>query len=206
MPLSNVSTYYRFSLVFCPLSEFGQVKSAMMTTTKVSTTKGKPISREGMAGPTTPWSYGAGEVDGTKLLDPGLTFDITYNDYVNFLAGRNEKRARALFGNVDPMLSFQLNLPTIVVSNLKGAVVITRVVKNVAKAASLYQATVLAPAGAKVTIAPKSMTIQPQADAYFNVTFTAVSLSTSFSFGTLTWTDYKGHYVRCILGVQGAPA
>ena len=67
-----------------------------MTTAKTMTNKGNPLfNDDGTV--TTPWSYGAGEVDGTLLLQPGLIFDVSHKDYIRFLLAIAPVTTRLLF-------------------------------------------------------------------------------------------------------------
>ena len=73
-----------------------QVKSAIMTTAKATTNRGNPLfNDDGTV--TTPWSYGAGQVDGTLLLQPGLTFDVSHKDYLRFLLAISPVMTHLLF-------------------------------------------------------------------------------------------------------------
>lgn len=58
------------------------IKSALMTTAYQTTQTGTPGLPFG-----TPFDYGAGHVDPKTMLNPGLVFDSTYRDWLNFLCG-----------------------------------------------------------------------------------------------------------------------
>lgn len=49
-----------------------------MTTASLTTNKGAPLTG-------TPFDYGAGEVNPSKMLDPGLTYDAGEADYLQYL-------------------------------------------------------------------------------------------------------------------------
>ena len=182
-----------------------QIKSAMMTTTTRTSNIDGPILDGENSKEATHWDMGSGQVDGSRILDPGLTFDASYEDYKQFLAGQDATRATSTFGAVTPIKGYELNQPNIVVSLLTGTVSVTRTVKNVGTASATYQATVVAPSGASVTVSPTSFTVGAGQTTTFTVSFTAQSTSKEFSFGNLTWTDGSGHSVFCVLGVQGVP-
>ena len=180
-----------------------QIRSAMMTPARVRTNKGNRIPEEN-GEPASPWGFGSGLADGTQVLDPGLTFDAGYNDYVSFLAGIEGAKARSVFGSVKAIQPYNLNLPSIIVPLLRGTVVVTRTVVNVANSSSTYQVSILPPSGASsVVVRPKAINVAPGAKATFTVTITVSARTWRFSFGSLTWSDNKGHAVRCVLGVQG---
>ncbi|CAI5952244.1 unnamed protein product [Closterium sp. NIES-65] len=66
-----------------------QIMSAIMTTASVRNNKKKPIriTVEGRGERVAnPWEIGAGHVNPTSVLDPGLTYDSNQTEYRNFLA------------------------------------------------------------------------------------------------------------------------
>ena len=153
----------------------------------------------------TPWDTGSGHIDCTKVLDPGLTYDISYDDYVSFLRARDPLKTRLAFkgSSVKRLPAYQLNYPNIVVSFLrKRKVVVKRTVTNVGGADATYSATVVAPSNAGVSVSPASLSIKAGATASFTVTFTVKSRSRKFEWGSLTWADGNGHSVRSVLGLQ----
>ena len=181
-----------------------QVKSAIMTTAYTKTNKGNPITDD--AGTSvTPWDTGSGHVDCTRASDPGLTYDISFNDYVNFLYGRQPSLARQVYRgrSYRAIPGYQLNYPNIVVSNLKEwAVTVKRTVKNVGGADAVYKATVVAPGNARVVVTPSTLSVKAGRTASYTVTFLVKLRSRNFAFGSLTWADRKGHSVRSVLGLQ----
>ncbi|CAI5503048.1 unnamed protein product [Closterium sp. Naga37s-1] len=65
-----------------------QVMSAMMTSAATTNNIAKPILLESGA-LATPWEMGAGQINPPGLLDPGLTYDMSAQDLLNFLAGQD---------------------------------------------------------------------------------------------------------------------
>ena len=180
-----------------------QVKSAIMTTAYSFTNKGNPIvDQTGLA--VTPWDTGSGHVDCTKVLNPGLTYDTTFDDHVNFLYARQPLLARRVYtGNFQGVPSYNLNDPNIVVSFLKGSsVVVTRTVTNVGGADAVYTATVVEPSNVRVVLSTSTLNVAKGSTATFTVTFNVKRRSRTFAFGSLTWADGNGHVVRSVLGVQ----
>eukprot|EP00475_Leptophrys_vorax_P031984 TRINITY_DN48887_c0_g2_i1.p1 TRINITY_DN48887_c0_g2~~TRINITY_DN48887_c0_g2_i1.p1 ORF type:complete len:169 (+),score=18.81 TRINITY_DN48887_c0_g2_i1:48-509(+) len=147
---------------------------------------------------------GAGHLDATGLVSPGLTYDIKIEDYVNFLAGQNLEVVSWLWPEVTaaPIVAYNLNRPTIAVSRLSGSVTVTRTVTNVEKNTSTYTAEVVPPNNVDVVLEPSTFEVKPAEAISFRVTFTVVNTSDEFSFGSLTWTDDAGHSVRSVLAVQ----
>ncbi|KAL6010744.1 hypothetical protein ACLOJK_001186 [Asimina triloba] len=65
------------------------VRSAMMTTASSTDNTHGPILDMDTEAAATPLDNGAGHIDPNKAMDPGLVYDIEYQDYVNFLCGLN---------------------------------------------------------------------------------------------------------------------
>jgi len=62
------------------------IKSALMTSATVVNNRGGPLTDLWTSGgPATPFDYGAGHVVPEKARTPGLLYDISVLDYVNFL-------------------------------------------------------------------------------------------------------------------------
>ena len=182
-----------------------QVKSAILTTTRTTTNYLFSIPVETSLGvPATPWQRGSGELDGTRLLDPGLVFDASYDDYVSFLAGQDAVQAKALFGTTNAMKGYELNQPNIIVSLVNGSVSVQRTVRNVGAVEATYYGTNIPPPGTTVVVDPIAMTVAPHQSANFtiNITLTGSIPSKQFTFGNLTWMDGFNHYVYCVIGVQ----
>ncbi|KAK1583178.1 hypothetical protein Q3G72_021612 [Acer saccharum] len=158
----------------------------------------------------TPFAYGAGHVRPNRAVDPGLVYDLTTDDYLNFLCARgyDEKIIRRLFLG-KPYLcpkSFKLadfNYPTITVPNLNGSVTITRRVKNVGSPGS-YNVRVKAPGRVSVTVEPKTLKFAKVGEEKtFKVTLKPMSNVKlgKYIFGDLTWSD-GSHQVKSCIAVK----
>ncbi|CAI5463594.1 unnamed protein product [Closterium sp. Yama58-4] len=170
-----------------------QVMSAIMTTATVKNNKGVAIKSYNNTA-ATPWQMGAGHVDASKVLSPGLTYSLTGQDFYNFLAGQNLTIAQSLVAAdavLTPIPAYNLNRPTISVGRLTGSLTVTRTVTSVGSAVSTYNATVVSPTGVTTVVTPKSFTIAPGESVTFNVTFKVVTAYNDFRFGSLTWKDGK---------------
>ncbi|CAI5482112.1 unnamed protein product [Closterium sp. Yama58-4] len=100
-----------------------QIMSAIMTTASVRNNKKKPIrvTVEGRGERVaTPWEMGAGHVNPTSVLDPGLTYDSNQTEYRNFLAGLDFNLAKWEFRSiaVSPIRACNLNRASISVSKV----------------------------------------------------------------------------------------
>ncbi|GJP39665.1 hypothetical protein CLOM_g24013 [Closterium sp. NIES-68] len=185
-----------------------QVMSAILTTASTTNTAGGPILNS-LGQPATPWEMGAGHVNPGDVLDPGLTFDASFTDYLSFLSGQAGKVSLKSLGlgkaaprGLKAIPAYNLNRPAISVSRLLKTVTVTRFVTNVADANSTYTAKVVPPANVKVVVKPLVLSVAAGKTASFTVQFTVTKASSQFSFGSLTWEDQAGHVVRSVLAVQ----
>lgn len=149
----------------------------------------------------TPFSYGAGHIRPNRAMDPGLVYDLTTNDYLDFLCaiGYNQTMVK-LFANEPyecPKNASVLNLnyPSITVPKLSGSVTVTRRVKNVGHL-GIYKVLVREPVGVSVSVEPKSLVLGHDEEKCYSVTLKDKGYGLEgYYFGGLTWSDGK-HYVR----------
>ncbi|MCL7030052.1 hypothetical protein MKW94_022002, partial [Papaver nudicaule] len=153
--------------------------------------------------PATPFSYGSGQVRPNAAMDPGLVYDLTTNDYLNFLCGLgyDESKLRALstagilYKCPKPYSLTSFNYPSITVPHLHGSITVTRTVKNVGSPGT-YKARIRAPPRIRVSVEPKKLTFNNIGEEKtFKVNLKAVNSSNEYAFGGLTWTDGL-HFVR----------
>ncbi|WOL19439.1 subtilisin-like protease SBT5.3 [Canna indica] len=176
------------------------IKSAIMTTARTRDNLEEPINNSSFL-KASPFSYGAGHVQPNRAMDPGLVYDLTTNDYLNFLCalGYNSTQI-ATFSEpyacpTKPPKLEDLNYPSIAVPNLSGAVTVTRTVKNVGSP-STYRVRVGAPVGVSVVVKPTSLKFEKlNEEKKFRVTLRAKRsiLTGRYTFGGLTWSDGKHH-------------
>ncbi|XP_054818874.1 subtilisin-like protease Glyma18g48580 [Prosopis cineraria] len=181
------------------------IKSAIMTTATTFDNTNNLI-RDGVnEKPATPFAYGSGHVRPDLALNPGLVYDLSESDYLNFLCGSGYSDSLVASFNFNKIYkcprSYKIedfNYPSISVSVLEAKpVTVTRTVTNVGRA-STYKATVQAPKGVKVVVQPETLSFKKTGEKKrFKVTFQTSRLfqNASFPFGELLWTDGK-HRVR----------
>ncbi|GKT55258.1 subtilisin-like protease [Colletotrichum tofieldiae] len=94
MSCPHLSGIALFIMARRPLWSPAAVRSAIMTTAYTNT-KGtqSPLLDSSNSRPATPFDYGNGHVDPVAALDPGLVYDISPNDYVDFLCAVNTTSA-----------------------------------------------------------------------------------------------------------------
>lgn len=147
-----------------------------------------------------PFSYGAGHVQPNRVADPGLVYDMTVVDYLNFLCARgyNSRQVATFAGKPfscprNPPRIVDLNYPSITVPQLSGRTTVTRRVKNVGYPGT-YKAQVRRPRGVSVTVIPNTIAFtRIGEEKAFTVTVKAErGVSRGYANGLLTWSD--GHH------------
>lgn len=118
----------------------GQVKSALMTSSVQDVTN----VDGSVAGV---FDRGAGSIRADRAVKPSVTFDVKAADYV----------ASA----TDPLHRVDLNLPSVQVNPLPGAVTTTRAAKNVTGRTQSFTVRTTAADGLKITVTPQRFTLKP---------------------------------------------
>lgn len=157
------------------------------------------------------FAYGAGNINPSRAKNPGLVYDDHEISYIKFLCseGYTASSIAVLAGSNPincPSLTQglghdSLNYPTIQLS-VRGTrrptvAVFQRQVTNVGRAVSFYNATVVAPQGVEVTVAPTTLSFtQLLQKRTFKVIVKASPLPPAkMVSGWLTWKTV-GHVVR----------
>ncbi|MFQ5859476.1 MAG: S8 family serine peptidase, partial [Anaerolineae bacterium] len=147
------------------------IQSALMTTAKTE------VRRLTGVGPTpaSPLDMGAGRIDLTRAADPGLVFEMTYEEY--------------LAGETDPA---NMNLPSMGFGGICGVDTIARTATSSLDADSTWtiSAEVDAAEDIEITVSPDRLELPARGTATFQVTVDAREAEQGrWSFGTLTLTD-----------------
>lgn len=152
------------------------VKSAMMTTT--SDIKNADGSKN-----TDVFATGAGQVDPARVLDPGLVYDATTDDYLAFIQGTGIDLGIPGIGTTKPR---DMNLPSFALGNLAGKIEVTRTVT--ALTPGLYRAKVDVP-GINVKVTPAVLNFSAAGEKRtFKVSFENQGAPLGkFAMGSLTW-------------------
>lgn len=153
-----------------------QVKSAMMATAYDTVDR-------------SPFAQGAGHVDPSRFLDPGLVLDSRPATWRGFVRGE-----------VRPQ---DLNLPSVAVGGLVGRTTVVRRVTNVASTTETYTASVSGLTGVTARVRPLTVTLEPGESRRVRVRLVAGPNAPvdDFDRGTLTWTGLS-HQVRMPLVVR----
>ncbi|XP_068663058.1 subtilisin-like protease SBT1.5 [Aristolochia californica] len=190
------------------------IRSALMTTAYVNDSAGNALLDESSRNASTVWDMGSGHVDPRKAMDPGLIYDLSAEDYVDFLCSSNYswKTIRAIIRRPAKCSRrrgrpWDINYPSISVvfapsdDGKSSEVDISRTVTNVGDGAASYTVSVVNPPGATVTVEPSKLNFTEKGEklkfvvkvSALNVKLTSIN---SYSvFGTLTWSDGR-HVVR----------
>eukprot|EP00257_Ricinus_communis_P018498 XP_015577229.2 LOW QUALITY PROTEIN: subtilisin-like protease SBT1.5 [Ricinus communis] len=182
------------------------IKSAIMTTAYTHDQDGNPLLEDTTYGVSTAGDMGAGHVDPEKANDPGLVYDMTSDDYVDFLCASNltQKEIKIIthrsvecknIGNAwdlnYPAISvpFQASKPSIKEISVK------RTVTHVEEGASSYSVEVKKPEDTDVTVDPPLLVFTSNGEK-LSYTVRIVSKMQEIpsgefksEFGQLTWTD-----------------
>jgi hypothetical protein len=183
------------------------IKSALMTTATVVDNTGQRITDTSTGDVAYPTAYGSGHVNPNAALDPGLIYDISIQEYVDFLCGINyttsQLRALTSQRTCSGVIKrpIDLNYPSfsVVVPSLNAfTLTTTRTLTNVGPINSTYTVSIKAPLFLDVSIIPSTLSFSSfRQNLSYSITFSlprnytdSVILPSYFnSFGSLTWAD-----------------
>ncbi|XP_010269647.1 PREDICTED: subtilisin-like protease SBT1.5 [Nelumbo nucifera] len=184
------------------------IRSALMTTAYMHDNTGKGLLDERNYTTSTTWGVGSGHVDPDKAVDPGLVYNLTVDDYLDFLCASNytrhdirliARRAVNCRRKEKVPMPWNVNYPSIaVISEQSGpskfTIEVTRTVTHVGNGASSYAVTVENPRGAVVTVDPPKMEFRNKGEKQsYKVKISAEKVEMapgkSSEYGRLTWTD-----------------
>lgn len=181
------------------------IKSALMTTAYVTYKNGNKLQDVASGKDSTPFDHGAGHVDPVSALNPGLVYDLTADDYLNFLCALNYSAteitslARRKF-TCDASKKYSvtdLNYPSFAVNFGSGGadVVIkhSRTLTNVGAPGTYKVLISLHSPGVKVAVEPETLSFrQANEKKSYTVTFTGSSMpADTNSFGRIEWSNGK---------------
>ncbi|KAJ8762267.1 hypothetical protein K2173_007423 [Erythroxylum novogranatense] len=194
------------------------IKSAIMTTaSQTNNIKGQITTESGDIA--SPYDIGAGEMSTTGPLNPGLVYETTTLDYLNYLCyyGYNTSSIKVISNTLPDgfacpkqssvELISNINYPSISVSNLKAKQSrdVTRTLTNVGgDGDTTYTPTIeLMSQTLQVKVAPVQLRFTKNGQKLsYQVTFSAISTEAD-TFGSITWSN--GNYkVRIPFAVSGA--
>jgi subtilisin family serine protease len=185
-------------------------KSALMTTADTDVVDNDRKSQAN------PFEMGAGMIDPggnqkNSAFNPGLVYDAGFVEYLGFLCDAGPEvflnpaaTCGSLAASGVPILAYDLNVPSIGVSEVPGTRTIVRTVTNVSSQSIRVQADVKKPKGFDVTVSPRRLTVPAGGSATFEVTFTTTDAPIGeWRFGSLTWKG-SGYEVRSPIAAKAA--
>ncbi|KAJ3669836.1 hypothetical protein LUZ60_010160 [Juncus effusus] len=180
------------------------IRSALMTTSYSSYPNGGEVLDVATGKGATPFDLGAGHVDPPRAIDPGLVYDITADDYVDFLCALNytsfmiaavAKRPNYTCDSKKTYEVSSLNYPSfsVVFKNGLTSVKHTRTVTNVGEAGTYKANVVMASESVKVTVDPSELSFDKVGEQKsYTVSFSGSTMPAgSTGFGRLVWSDGK---------------
>ncbi|RYR74834.1 hypothetical protein Ahy_A02g009542 isoform A [Arachis hypogaea] len=187
------------------------IRSALMTTAYVVDNRGHAMLDESTGNVSSVFDYGAGHVHPEKAIDPGLVYDISDSDYVNFLCNSNyttdtiqviTRKKADCSGAKKAGHAGNLNYPSMSAvfqqyGKKKMSTHFIRSVTNVGEANSVYKVTIKPPVGMKVTVEPQTLSFRrvgQKLNFLVRVQARAVKLSpggSSIKSGSIVWSDGK---------------
>nr|KJB34438.1 hypothetical protein B456_006G065800 [Gossypium raimondii] len=194
------------------------VKSALMTTAYVHDNIHNPLQDSSTAAASTPYDHGAGHINPLKALDPGLIYDISAQDYFEFLCTQKltamQLKAFSKHSNMSCHHNTlatpgDLNYPAISVVFPEDTAISTltlhRTVTNVGPPASHYHVVVSPFKGVTIKVEPKTLNFTRRNQKLsYKISFTRKSPQTMPEFGGLAWKDGV-HKVRSPIAITWLP-
>ncbi|KAJ0968815.1 hypothetical protein J5N97_021692 [Dioscorea zingiberensis] len=175
------------------------IKSAIMTTSMAEDHDGKPIKNEQLH-PADFFVMGVGHVNPSKVVDPGLVFDIDKKDYIGFLYSLDytDEQVYIITGDnvqcskIHNISQSELNCPAIVFSR-KQCVTVNRTVTNVGEAMSTYKVEIDMPDEAMVKVVPTVLEFNKlnEKKSYMVSIVKSNDVSKKHVHGNLRWVSHK---------------
>ncbi|XP_031267277.1 subtilisin-like protease SBT3 [Pistacia vera] len=179
------------------------IRSAIMTSAYTIDNTGAILKNEMAGFPATPIDFGAGHINPNKAMDPGLIYDLNFQDYVEFLCGLgyNDKQMKTVLRqsewNCSQEPNTDLNYPSfILLYNNETVKNFSRVVTNVGQEESAYRAILEFPTGMSISIEPSTLTFtQKYQKQDFVLSVEIDSEAPRMIYGYLRWIDQHNHTV-----------
>ncbi|XP_061361895.1 subtilisin-like protease SBT1.5 [Gastrolobium bilobum] len=187
------------------------IRSALMTTAYTVDNRGDTMLDESTGNVSSVFDYGAGHVHPEKAMDPGLIYDISSFDYVDFLCNSNyttrniqviTRKGADCSGAKKAGHTGNLNYPSLSAvfqqyGKHKMSTHFIRTVTNVGDPNSVYKVTIRPPAKMVVSVQPETLSFRrlgQKLNFLVRVQTRAVKLSpgsSSVKTGSIVWSDGK---------------
>ncbi|CAN6329245.1 unnamed protein product [Urochloa humidicola] len=179
------------------------IKSAIMTTAYVLDDNKKPILDEKL-NPAGHFSIGAGHVNPSQAINPGLIYDTDEEQYISYLCGLGytDTQVEIIAKRNGPceegrkITEAELNYPSIAITASTGKLVVNRTVTNVGDASSSYTVDIEMPKEVTASVSPSKLEFtKANEKKTFTVTLTWDANGTKHAEGNIRWVSDK-HVVR----------
>ncbi|KAK1575995.1 hypothetical protein Q3G72_009956 [Acer saccharum] len=198
------------------------IRSALMTTAYTVDNRNETMLDESTGNTSTVLDFGAGHVHPQKAMDPGLIYDLSSYDYVNFLCNSNytvqniqtvTRRKADCSGARRAGHTGNLNYPSLSVvfqqyGKHKMSTHFIRTVTNVGDPNSVYKVSIRPPSGTSVTVQPEKLVFRrvgQKLNFLVRVQAKAVKQlspgSSNVKSGSVVWSDGGKHIVTSPLVV-----
>ncbi|XP_038689451.1 subtilisin-like protease SBT2.4 isoform X2 [Tripterygium wilfordii] len=187
------------------------ITSAISTTATKYDDYGEAIMAEGYEvnslHTSTHFDLGAGLIQPSRAIDPGLVLSSEYEDYLGFLCSLPDVDPSEIkvatgswcFHSIGHPAN--LNQPSITITDLSGFQVVRRSVRNVGSKPETYLCSVLPPNGTMVNLVPSWFPVAPLATQDLEIHFNVTQAMSQFTFGEIVLTGSLNHIVRIPLSV-----
>lgn len=188
------------------------IKSAIMTTATQINLNNSPILDQNYL-PAGVFAIGAGHVNPSKALDPGLVYDIPTRDYISYLCFLYTEKQVAVIVNrkinchkskYKSVPEAQLNYPSFAVQLGYTSQKYSRTLTNVGDANSSYYVQIESVPGVNVTVKPKVLTFtKVNQRKTYKISFSRQEFAANGSYaqGSISWVSAE-HIVRIPLSVH----
>ncbi|KAL6010754.1 hypothetical protein ACLOJK_001196 [Asimina triloba] len=185
------------------------IRSAIMTTAIPVDNTLSTIRDQLTTMPSTPLDFGAGHINPNKAMDPGLVYDMAFQNYIDFICGLgyNKTQMAALIRRPDwncPSGPTDLNYPSFMSfftneTTFPAVRNFSRVVTNVGGDSAVYKAETLSPNGMKIRVEPETLTFTGKNQNQWFMVSVEVDKEAwrkgPVVFGYLRWLDNQDHTV-----------
>ncbi|RDY02017.1 hypothetical protein CR513_14574, partial [Mucuna pruriens] len=192
MSCPHVSGAAGYVKSFHPTWSPAAIRSALMTTAKEMSPNNNRDAE---------FAYGAGQIDPSKAVKPGLVYDAGERDYVRFLCGQgySSNTLKLVTGDntscseTPYATARELNYPSFAlqathsIPNVSGR--FNRTVTNVGSPTSTYKATVTVPEGLKIQVIPNVLSFTSLGQKREFVLSIDGALDRAIVSGSLVWND-----------------
>ncbi|CAN6351870.1 unnamed protein product [Urochloa humidicola] len=179
------------------------IKSAIMTTAYVLDDNRKPILDEKL-NPAGYFSIGAGHVNPSQAINPGLIYDTDEEQYILYLCGLGYTDSqveiitnqKVVCREGRKITEAELNYPSIAVTASTGKLLVNRTVTNVGDASSSYTVDIEMPKEVTASVSPSKLEFtKANEKKTFTVSLTWDGNATKHAEGSIRWVSDK-HVVR----------